>query len=474
VEYAESILDLVGNTPLVRLSRITRELGPVDRQPLILAKLEALNPGGSVKDRIGLPMIEAAERAGLLKPGGTIIEPTSGNTGHGLAIAAALKGYRCIFVMADKQSPEKQALLRAYGAEVVLCPTNVPPESPESYYSVARRLARDIPGAFQPDQYANQENPRAHEATTGPEIWRQTDGKITHLVVASGTGGTISGIAHYLRAQGGNVTIVGADPEGSVLSGDTARPYLTEGVGEDFIPTTYDPSVVDRWIRVSDVDAFAMARRITRDEGILAGESCGTAMVATLTIARELMSAGDATGKVLVVIFPDGGRNYISKLYNDEWMRANGLLRSATGKTRVADVLRNGHQPNELPPVVLARTTDRVGAAIDLLQLYGISQLPVSEKADGESIAGIVGSVSEKSLLERTYRDPSVVERTIGEVMDKPLPTIEGPASLDSAFALLSGGAPAVVVVNGDQAAGVLTKLDLLEFLAHRTEDRLR
>src|SRR4051794_1890032 len=207
MEYAESILDLVGNTPLVRLPRITRELGSAERQPLILAKLEALNPGGSVKDRIGLPMIEAAERAGLLKPGGTIIEPTSGNTGHGLAIAAALKGYRCIFVMADKQSPEKQALLRAYGAEVVLCPTNVAPESPESYYSVARRLARDIPGAFQPDQYSNQENPRTHEATTGPEIWRQTDGRITHLVVASGTGGTISGIGHYLRQQKADVVI---------------------------------------------------------------------------------------------------------------------------------------------------------------------------------------------------------------------------------------------------------------------------
>jgi cystathionine beta-synthase len=470
MEYAESILDLVGDTPLVRLSRITRDLGPADRQPLILAKLEALNPGGSVKDRIGLPMIEAAERAGLLKLGGTIIEPTSGNTGHGLAIAAALKGYRCIFVMADKQSPEKQALLRAYGAEVVLCPTNVAPESPESYYSVARRLARDIPGAFQPDQYSNQENPRAHEATTGPEIWRQTDGRITHVVVASGTGGTISGTGRYLRSQKPDIVIVGADPEGSVLSGDTARPYLTEGIGEDFFPTTYDPQMVNRWVRVSDADAFAMARRITREEGILAGESCGTALVATLVVARELMAAGDATDKVIVVIFPDGGRNYISKLYNDEWMRANGLLRSATRGTRVADVLRNGHQPAELPPVVLARTTDRVGAAIDLLQLYGISQLPVSEAPDGDAIEGIVGSVSEKGLLERTYRDPAIVERTIGEVMDKPLPTVGGPASLDSAFALLSEGAPAVVVVDEGRAAGVVTKLDLLEYLAHRRD----
>ena len=470
MEYAESILELIGNTPLVRLTRVTRDLGPVERQPLILAKLEMLNPGGSVKDRIGLPMIEAAERDGLLRPGGTIIEPTSGNTGHGLAIAAALKGYRCIFVMADKQSVEKQALLRAYGAEVVLCPTNVDPDSPESYYSVARRLARDIPGAFQPDQYWNQNNPEAHERTTGPEIWRQTEGRITHLVVASGTGGTITGAGRYLKSQGAGVEVIGADPEGSVLSGDTARPYLTEGIGEDFFPGTYDPTVVDRWVRVSDRDSFAAARRITREEGILAGESCGTAVVATLTVARELVDAGEGIGKVIVVVFPDTGRNYVSKLYNDEWMNNHGLLGSPTREVRVADVLKNGHRDRELPPVVLARTTDRVGAAIDLLQLYGISQLPVSEATDGDHIESIVGSVSEKSLLERTYRDPSVVQRTIGEVMDKPLPTIEGPSSLDSAFTLLSGGAPAVVVVQEGRAAGVITKLDLLEYLAHATQ----
>ena len=472
MEYAESISDLIGNTPLVRLTRVTRELGAHDRQPLILAKLEMLNPGGSVKDRIGLPMVEAAERDGLLKPGGTIIEPTSGNTGHGLAIAAALKGYRCIFVMADKQSAEKQQLLRAYGAEVVLCPTNVEPESPESYYSVAKRLARDIPGAFQPDQYWNMNNPEAHYRTTGPEIWRQTDGKVTHVVVASGTGGTISGIGRYLKEQSPSVVMVGADPEGSVLSGDTARPYLTEGIGEDFFPGTYDPKVVDRWVRVSDRDSFAMARRITREEGILAGESCGTAMVASLTVARELIESGSALDAVIVVLFSDGGRNYLSKLYNDEWLRANGLLGSATGATRVADLLRNGHGRRELPSVVLARTTDRVGAAIDLLQLHGISQMPVSEAADGDTIESVVGSVTEKGLLDRTYRDPSVVQRTVGEVMDKPLPTIDTPDSLDTAFGLLTGGAPAIVVVERGRAAAVVTKLDLLEFLAHRSADR--
>jgi len=290
-------------------------------------------------------------------------------------------------------------------------------------------------------------------------------------VVATGTGGTVTGTGHFLKKQNPGIVIVGGDPEGSVLSGDTARPYLTEGIGEDFFPGTYDPAVVDRWVRVSDKDAFAAARRITREEGILAGESCGTALVAALTVAGELMAEapdGDASDKVMVVILPDGGRNYLSKLYNDEWLRVNGLLGSPTGEKRVADVLRNGHRHDELPPVVLARTTDRVGAAIDLLQLYGISQLPVSESPDGLAVEGIVGSVSEKGLLERTYRDPSVVERTIGEVMDQPLPMVEGPASLDNAFALLSGGASAVVVVERGQAAGVVTKLDLLEYLAHR------
>jgi len=467
MQYAETILDLVGNTPLVRLNRVTRDLGPIERQPLILAKLEMLNPGGSVKDRIGLPMIEAAERAGLLKPGGTIIEPTSGNTGHGLAIAAALKGYRCIFVMADKQSTEKQALLRAYGAQVVLCPTNVAPESPESYYSVAARLARDIPGAFKPDQYWNLENPTAHEQTTGPEIWAQTEGRITHFVASVGTGGTISGAGHYLRAQRSDIVIVGADPEGSVLSGDTARPYLTEGVGEDFMPGTHDPQVVDRWVRVSDRDAFAAARRLTREEGILAGGSCGTALVAALAIGRELAEAGDGAGKLVVVLLPDSGRNYLSKLYNDEWMRVNGLLATTGAVVRVSDLLADRRHEVDRPPVVVARTTERVGAAIERLQEFGISQLPVSEDAEGDAIAGLVGSINEKGLLDRAFRDPTIVERTIGEVMDAPLPLVDASATLDEAFALLSGGSPAVVAIRGEEPAGVITKLDLLEYLAH-------
>jgi cystathionine beta-synthase len=468
MQFAETILDLVGNTPLVRLSRVTRDLGPIEGQPLVLAKLEMLNPGGSVKDRIGLPMIEAAEQAGLLKPGGTIIEPTSGNTGHGLAIAAALKGYRCIFVMADKQSTEKQALLRAYGAEVVLCPTNVDPESPESYYSVAARLARDIPGAFKPDQYWNMENPTAHERTTGPEIWEQTAGELTHFVASVGTGGTISGAGHYLRERKPDVVIVGADPEGSVLSGDTARPYLTEGVGEDFFPGTYDPATVDRWVRVSDRDAFAAARRLTREEGILAGGSCGTALVAALTVARELVIAGEGAGKVIVVLLPDSGRSYLSKVYNDEWMRINGLLPTTGGVTRVAELLAHRHPEEGRPAVVVARTTERVGDAIATLQEYGISQMPVSEDAEGDAVAGIVGSISEKALLDRAYRDPTIVERTVGEVMEAPLPLVDASATLDEAFALLSGGANALVAIRAEQPAGVVTKLDLLEYLSHR------
>jgi cystathionine beta-synthase len=471
MQYAESILDLVGGTPLVRLTRVARDLsavGPPDRQPLVLAKLEMFNPGGSVKDRIGLPMIEAAEQAGLLRPGGTIVEPTSGNTGHGLAIAAALKGYRCIFVMADKQSSEKQQLLRAYGAEVVLCPTNVAPESPESYYSVAARLARDIPGAFKPDQYWNSANPDAHERTTGPEIWDQTAGRISHLVVSVGTGGTVTGTARYLRDRNPAIRVIGADPEGSVLSGDTARPYLTEGIGEDFFPGTYDPASVDRWVRVSDRDAFAMARRITREEGILAGESCGTAVVAALDEARRIMTDEPvaAPAAVMVVILPDGGRSYLSKLYNDEWLRANGLLATAGAIVRVADLLADRLHAADLPDLVLARTTQQVGEAIELLQRYGISQLPVSEAADGDAIEAIVGSVSERGLLDRAYRSPEVVERTVGEVMDRPLPTIPAEATLDDAYTLL-GDAPAVLAVRAGRPAGVVTKLDLLEYLSH-------
>jgi cystathionine beta-synthase len=370
--------------------------------------------------------------------------------------------------MADKQSSEKQQLLRAYGAEVVLCPTNVAPESPESYYSVAARLARDIPGAFKPDQYWNDENPAAHEHTTGPELWDQTEGTISHFVASVGTGGTISGAGRVLKERNPSIQVVGADPEGSVLSGDIARPYLTEGVGEDFFPGTYDASVIDRWVRVSDRDAFAMARRLTREEGILSGGSCGTAMVAALQVVRELAGSPDGDKAVVVVLLPDSGRSYLSKIYNDEWMRVNGLLATTGATARVAELLSGRHHAPGMPAVVVGRTTQRVGDAIATLQAYGISQLPVSEEPEGDAVAGLVGSISEKGLLDRAFRDPSVVERTVGEVMDPPLPVVDASVTLDEAFAMLSGGPTALVVVAGGRPAGVVTKLDFLEYLAHR------
>lgn len=307
----------VGGTPLIALDRLARDVAP-----RIAAKLETLNPGGSVKDRIALPMIEAAERAGLLRPGGTIVEPTSGNTGVGLAQAAAVKGYRCVFVMADKQSEEKRALLRAYGAEVVVCPADVAPDDPRSYYRVSDRLAREIPGAWQPDQYHNDENPRAHELTTGPEIWSATGGAVTHFVASIGTGGTISGVARALRTRNRGVVIVGADPVGSVYSGDTPRPYLTEGIGEDFWPTTYDAGACDFIVRVSDRDSMLTARAATAAEGILMGESCGTALWAALQVARDV----DDPAALFVVLIPDSGRNYLGRLYNDTWLRERSVL----------------------------------------------------------------------------------------------------------------------------------------------------
>ena len=343
----------------------------------------------------------------------------------------------------------------------------VPPESPESYYSVARRLARDIPGAFSPGQYWNPANPAAHEATTGPEIWDQTGGRITHLVASAGTGGTISGASHFLRRHRADLVVIGADPEGSVLSGDVARSYLTEGIGEDFFPTTFDPGVVDRWVRVSDRDAFAMARRITREEGILAGESCGTAMVAALHVAAELTDEGRSDA-VIVVILPDGGRSYLSKLYDDGWMREHGLLATPGASVRVGDVLRGLHGRADLPALVVARTSDLVGDVIGTLQVHGISQAPVSEDPEGTAVASLVGSISEKGLLDRVFRDQAVVERTIGEVMEPPLPLIDATATVDEAVAALVDRVPALIAVANGEPAGIVTRTDLLEHIAQR------
>jgi cystathionine beta-synthase len=463
MEVLDTFLDAMGNTPLVRLNKVTRGI-----QATVVAKLEMLNPGGSVKDRIGLRMIEAAERAGTLRPGGTIVEPTSGNTGHGLAIAAAIRGYRCIFVMPDKMSQEKISLLRAYGAEVVIAPTAVPPESPESYYRVADRLTEEIPGAFQPNQYFNDENPAAHEATTGPEIWRQTDGKITAFVCGVGTGGTISGTSRYLKAQKRDLLVVGADPEGSIYSGDV-HPYLTEGIGEDFWPTTFDPSLVDRYVRVRDRDAFAMARRITREEGILVGGSSGTAVVAALDVAREL-----GPEDLVVVILPDTGRNYLSKLYSDTWLLQYGLT-DRPEVIRVEEVFQT--KGGEIPAVVTVKAHDKVRQAIDVLQEYSISQAPVVREAsssdaggqpkDPTDISGFVGSIRENALLDRIFRDPDALQADVAEVMAPPIGMVEFDAPIETAFEALQSG-PALLVVKGGQALGVLTRSDLLEFLAHR------
>jgi len=453
MEALDTFLDAMGNTPLVRLHTVTRGV-----RPTVLAKLEMLNPGGSVKDRIGIRMIEAAERAGLLRPGGTIVEPTSGNTGHGLAIAAAIRGYKCIFVMPDKMSQEKISLLRAYGAEVVICPTAVPPESPESYYRVADRLAEEIPGAFQPNQYFNPENPRAHYETTGPEIWRQTQGEIDVFVCGVGTGGTITGVGRYLKEQRSEVVVVGADPEGSVYSGDEPRPYLVEGIGEDFWPATFDPSVVDRYVKVSDRDSFRIARAITRHEGILVGGSAGTAVFAALEVAREL----DET-KTIVVLLPDTGRQYLSKVYSDSWMLQHGML-DRPEVIRVQEVLAAKHR--DLPPLVTVGAHEKVRQAVDRLQEHDISQAPVVRE-ESTDVAQFVGSIRDRELLDRIFRDPDALQADVAEVMAPPIAMVELDDPIEAAFGELEQG-PAVLVTKAGQVLGVLTRSDLLDFLAHR------
>jgi cystathionine beta-synthase len=453
MQVIDTFLDAMGNTPLVRLNSVTRGV-----KPTVLAKLEMLNPGGSVKDRIGIRMIEDAERKGQLKPGGTIVEPTSGNTGHGLAIAAAIKGYKCIFVMPDKMSQEKISLLRAYGAEVVITPTAVAPESPESYYRVAERLAAEIPGAYQPNQYFNPENPKAHYDSTGPEIWEQTDGKVDVFVAGIGTGGTISGVGRYLKERNPSVVVVGADPEGSVFSGDLPRPYLVEGIGEDFWPATFDPSVVDRYVKVSDGDSFRTARAITRQEGILVGGSCGTAVFAALEVAREF----DAD-KTFVVLLPDTGRQYLSKIYSDSWMLQHGML-ERPDVIRVDEVL--AAKGGELPQLVSVGAHEKVRQAIDTLQKHGISTAPVVREESAD-VAQFVGSIRDRELLDRIFRDPDALQADVAEVMAPPIALVEWSDPIESAFAELEHG-PAVLVAKSGQVLGVLTRSDLLEFLAHR------
>ena len=456
------VLELVGGTPIVRLDRLSPEGGPQ-----LLAKLEYLNPGGSVKDRIGLAMIEAAEREGKLRPGGTIVEPTSGNTGVGLAIAAARKGYRCIFVMPDKMSQEKISMLRAYGAEVVICPTAVEHDSPESYYSVSDRLAEEIPGGYKPDQYSNLSNPQAHYDVTGPEIWKQTDGgDVAAIVISVGTGGTITGVGRYFKERRPEVLIVGADPAGSVFTADSpegVHPYLVEGIGKDTWPQTLDREVVDEWVQVSDRDSFLVARRLAREEGILAGGSSGTTVWAALEIAKRF---GD--GSRILTMLPDSGRSYLSKFYDDNWMLEHGFLERRAAVPAVEELLRSKRREEaELPQLVTIWAHQKVGEAIDLMQRYSISQLPVVRDGDFDSLADIIGALQDRDLLDRVFKNADALHHDVAEAMQPPLAAVDVEDSLDEVFATLTGRGNAVVVARDGRPVGVLTRSDLLEYLAH-------
>lgn len=453
MHYENSMLDVIGNTPLIHLHRVASDV-----QPLVLAKMEMFNPGGSVKDRIGPAMIEFGEKHGLLRPGGTIVEPTSGNTGHGLAIAAAIKGYHCIFVMTDKVSEEKRSLLRAYGAEVVICPSSVTHDSPEHYKNVAHRLAKEIPGAWCPDQYSNPANPATHYATTGPEIWRDTAGRISAFVAGIGTGGTITGTAHYLKEQNPNIKIIGADPPGSVYSGDIPKPYKVEGIGMEIFPDNYDPSLVDEVIRIDDRTSFYWARRLAREEGILAGGSAGTALAAALIYARRL-TAND----VVVVLLPDTGRGYLSKQFNDTWMRENNMLVQAeTTEPTLRDVLtyRRTHS-RTMPLVVSVAPTDSIADAVELLRRYGISQTPVMENGQ------MVGSLTENLLLRHLASGEPLASMVVRDLQGPPFPELPSEALAQEAYTMFSTGQSAVAVMNGDMLEGIVTKSDLLEFWAH-------
>jgi cystathionine beta-synthase len=445
--YCENALQAIGNTPLVKLNKI------IDgAECLVLAKIEYMNPGGSVKDRPALAMLQAAEQAGYLKPGGTIVEPTSGNTGTGLAMAAAIRGYRCILVMPDKMSKEKMDLLRAYGAEVVVTPSNVANDSPESYYSVANRLASEIPGAFQPNQFHNHHNPDAHYHTTGPEIWEQTKGTITHFVAGIGTGGTISGTSRYLKEKKPSIHVIGADPEGSIYSGDTPRSYAVEGIGLNYLPETVDLKVIDEIVRVSDRESFLMARRIVREEGLLVGGSSGTAAVAAVKLAKTLPASA-----VVVVIFPDSGRGYMSKIFNDDWMITNGFLSEGKRRATVGDVLRS---KTPLPPMITVTEEDTVKTALDLLRSYEISQIPVVRGHE------VIGSINDVGVMQAVFENADIVHEPIKEVMGHPFPSLEQHEEIERAYKLLTLANPAIVVLDDGEPIGVITRQDVISFLS--------
>jgi len=450
-----SLVDLIGNTPLLKLGASTD-----GARPLVLAKVEYLNPGGSVKDRIATRMIEAAEQAGELKPGGTIVEPTSGNTGVGLAMVAQAKGYTCVFVCPDKVSEDKRNVLKAYGAEVVVCPTAVAPEHPDSYYSVSDRLVREIDGAWKPNQYANVNNPLSHYETTGPEIWAQTDGRVTHFVTGVGTGGTISGIGRYLKEQNPHVQVVGADPAGSVYSGGTGRPYLVEGVGEDFWPETYDRTIADRIIEVSDADSFEFTRRLAREEALLVGGSSGMAAYAAVQLAHEL----DDPDAVIVVLLPDSGRGYLTKVFNDEWLSQYGFL-PATDEQTVGQVLRG--KSGRIPDLVHTHPSETIAEAIHILQEYGVSQMPVVRAEPPIVAAEVAGSVSERALLEALFSGHARLVDSVETHMDEPLPTVGSNEPVGDAVAKLEK-ADALLVQEDGKPVGVVTRQDLLAYLATR------
>ncbi len=453
MDYVESLLDLVGDTPLLRLSRT------VDgAQPLVLAKIEYMNPGGSVKDRIALRMVEAAEASGELKPGGTIVEPTSGNTGVGLAIVAQTKGYSCVFVCPDKVSEDKRNVLKAYGAEVVVCPTAVPPEHPDSYYNVSDRLVREIEDAWKPDQYSNPHNPISHYEQTGPEIWKQTEGRVTHFVTGVGTGGTISGAGRYLKeASDGRVQIIGADPEGSVYSGGSGRPYLVEGVGEDFWPVTYDQGIADRIIAVSDGDSFLTTRRLAREEGLLVGGSSGMAAAAAIRLAHEV----EDPDAVIVVLLPDGGRGYLSKVFDDNWLAQYGFL-AQPAEVTVGDVLRG--KSDQVPDLVHTHPSETIADVVALLREHSVSQLPVVLAEPPLMAAEVAGAVSEQVLLDALSGGASLTDPIEGYV-SAPLPAVGSGQPLTTLVERLQA-ADAVLVHDDGKPVGVLARQDLLGFLA--------
>lgn len=453
MKYANTVIDLVGNTPLVKLNRVIDGIAAT-----VLVKVEYLNPGGSSKDRIATRIIDAAEKEGLLKPGGTIVEPTSGNTGIGLALVAQQRGYRCVFVLPDKVGEEKRNVLRAYGAEVVVTPTAVAPESPESYYSVSDRLANDIPGAFKPNQYSNPNGPLSHYETTGPEIWRDTEGEITHFVAGVGTGGTISGVGRYLKeVSNGAVQIIGADPEGSVYSGGTGRPYLVEGVGEDFWPAAYDGSVVDQIVAASDAESFSMTRRLAREEGLLVGGSSGMAVAAALKVAKDLPA--DA---VVVILLPDGGRGYLNKVFSDKWMESYGFTQVSNEKT-VADVI--GLKPGSIPDLVHAHPTDTVRDAIQIMTKYGVSQLPVLSAEPPVVMGEVVGALEERSLLEQVFSGEAKMTDAVAKFIGKPLGLIGVHEAVSEARAAFTN-ADALLVTEDGKPVAVVTRHDLLTFLS--------